>query len=76
MFANPTHHEGRRPSAELTFANIMFIFNFTRVFNNYFILFYNIKIRFYTSQKRTFISTIIIKTTSKLEICLYFQENK
>lgn len=35
MSANPTHYKGRRPSAELAFANIVFIFDFTIVFNNF-----------------------------------------
>lgn len=35
MSANPTHYKGRRPSAELAFANIVFIFDFAKIFNNF-----------------------------------------
>lgn len=49
MSANPTHHKGRRPSAESARTNVIFIFDFTIVFNNYFYVHHNIKkIHLYT----------------------------
>ena len=39
----PTHCKGRRPSAELAFTNVMFIFDCAIVFVDYFYMFYNIK---------------------------------
>lgn len=51
MSANPTHYKGRRPSAELAFANIVFIFDFTIIFNNFISIYITSKTNQKTNKK-------------------------